>query len=413
MNATQAATVDFLAVATAAIGRGFAVTPVDPNGKGGVFWGQYTHPAKNRSEVTQLSKDFPHCNVGIVSRRGVGNFCFLDIDGEGVMEQIEKETGNKMPETLVVQSQPRGKPWKRHFYFRQTPLSYTTFQKEITGIRDLSAPNGDGKYPNRYDLKGIGGGGYVVAAGSVRENGEVYTYEHDGPIAEIPDWLVNWIREDVHKYRSQAARLREAEKKKHREAIEASGRGLPLPEYTKDEINIALWNRAISYAPLGTRRETIERALREQVEDFMKDGKRLAAEWKDRIHDIAFDPNLRIGALRKEFLGKPKRPTSIKPKPVPDEPGQIVVVPTVYRYKVMATEIAGFPASLPASEVYDRLGKALKKVGLTLDPNTPADRMAVHRAMQKAGYGSRNIDGTPRWSKAFKGSARKKSRHRG
>ena len=41
--------------------------------------------------------------------------------GEGVTEQIERETGHRMPETFVVQSQPRSKPWKRHFYFRQTP----------------------------------------------------------------------------------------------------------------------------------------------------------------------------------------------------------------------------------------------------------------------------------------------------
>ena len=402
---------DFLTLATAAINRDFAVTPVDPNGKGGVFWAQYKHPATNLSEVTQLSKDFPHCNVGVVSRRGIGNFCFLDIDGEGVTEQIERETGHRMPETFVVQSQPRGKPWKRHFYFRQTPTSYATFTKEITGIKDLAAPKDKA---NRYDFKGIGGGGYVVAPGSVRENGEVYTIEHDRAIAEIPDWLVTWIRDDVHKFRSETSKLREAEKKKHREAMQTKADGKPLPEYTKDEINIALWNRAISYAPLGTRRETIENILREQMEDFMKGGKQLAVEWKDRIHKIAFDPNLRIGSLRKEFIGELKRPTSIKPKQPAPLPGEIIVIPTIQRHKVMATEIATFPTGLPAPDVYTRLGKAVKAVGLSLDPKDPADRMSVHRVMHKAGYGCRNIGGTQMWAKAFfEGSGRRKSRRRG
>ncbi len=307
-----------------------------------------------------------------------------------------------MPETLVVQSQPRGKKWKRHFYFRQTPTSYATFTKEVTGVRDLTTqPVADGKYPNRYDFKGIGGGGYVVAPGSVRENGEVYTIEHDREISDIPDWLVDWIRDDVHKFRSETAKLREAEKKKHREAMQTKANGKPLPEYTKEEINIALWNRAISYAPLGTRRETLERLLREQMEYFMKDGKGLAVEWKDRIHKIAFDPYLRIGSLRKEFIGKLKRPTSIKPKQPAPVPGEIIIISTIQRHEVMATEIATFPTSLPAPDVYSRLGKAVEGVGLTLNSKDPADRRAVHRAMTKAEYGCRNIGGNWIWAKVF------------
>src|ERR1700730_10228846 len=109
--------------------HGFAVTPVDPDGKGGVFWAQYKHPATNLSEAIQLSKDYPKHNVGIVSRRGVGNAMFLDIDGEGVLEQIEAETGHTIPRGLVVQSRPQSAPWKRHFYFRQTPYSYAALKK--------------------------------------------------------------------------------------------------------------------------------------------------------------------------------------------------------------------------------------------------------------------------------------------
>jgi Bifunctional DNA primase/polymerase, N-terminal len=387
----------FLELATAMLKRGFAVTPVDPNAKGGRLWWQYKYFVTNLSEVIQLSKDYTDHNVGIVSRRGVGNVCFLDIDGEGVLEQIEAETGHKMPETLVVQSRPQSALWKRHFYFLQTPESFAAFQKEITGIADLSITDAEGKHPNRYDLKGVGGGGYVVAPGSVRDNGEVYAFEHDKPIDEIaklPEWLITWTKEDVHKYRSQTAKLRDAEQKKHGEATASDS---PLPEYTKAEINIALWNRAWSYAPLGTRRATIERALKEQMQDFMKDGHRLAVEWADRIHDIASDPRLPIGSLKKEFLGKLKRPISIKQDERVPKPGEIFgTPPAIRRYKIMETEIATFPPSISAPEVYTRLKAALNAVDLTL-ARDKTDNRAVGRAMYKAGYGlDKKI-----WTKGF------------
>jgi len=399
----------FLEIATAMLQRTFAVAPVHPKEKRGVFWGQYKHPARNLSEVIQFSKDYPDHEVGIVSRRGINNLLFLDIDGEGVLEQIESETAHKMPLTLTVQTRPQSKPWKRHYYFLQTPFSYSTFRKEITGIKELSATDSTGKYLNRYDLKGCGGGGFVVAPGSQRENGEFYTFEHDAPIVPIPDWLVTWLDQDTRKYRSQLAQLREAEKKKHREAIEASNQGKPLPEYTKDEINTFLWNRAISFAPLGVRRELIETLLKEQMEDFMKDGKRLAIEWKSRIHDISSDPLLRIGTFSKPFLGKLKRPLSIKPpEPIP-QPGQVIVTATIHRYQVVDAEIVGFPSSFSATEVYKRLAKAVKKAGLTLDKNSPADQAAVQRSMRKAGYGCRNIGGTPMWAKCYKTAGRQKA----
>jgi hypothetical protein len=64
--------------------------------------------------------------------------------------------------------------------------------------------------------------------------------------------------------------------------------------------------------------------------------------------------------------------------------------------------------TLTLTEVYARLKAALKKVGLTLDPDDNADRRAVGRAMDKARYGCQNIGGNPKWAKSyFKGSRRK------
>ena len=121
---------DFLTAATAAIDRGFAVTPVSPFKKCGVLSRWQVHPGKTQSEINQYAKDYPHYNVGVVSRRGVGNLMFLDIDSEGVLEQIEAETGHQLPLTYSVQSRPQSAPWKRHLYFKQTRYSYDAFGRD-------------------------------------------------------------------------------------------------------------------------------------------------------------------------------------------------------------------------------------------------------------------------------------------
>ena len=82
-----------------------------------------------------MQKTIRH-NVGVVGRRGIGNDMFLDIDAEGVLEQIERETGQKMPSTFTVASRPQSAPWKRHYYFKQTVSSVQVFRTE-THVRDL------------------------------------------------------------------------------------------------------------------------------------------------------------------------------------------------------------------------------------------------------------------------------------
>jgi hypothetical protein len=49
-------------------------------------------------------------------------------------------------------------------------------------------------------VKGIGGASYVVAAGSVREDGSYYAVDDSWPVQDIPDWLVDWLCEDFIKF---------------------------------------------------------------------------------------------------------------------------------------------------------------------------------------------------------------------
>ena len=124
---TAGLTPNYLDIATAQLPRGLKVVPVHPHEKRGVLWNQYSHPATTVSEIMQHSKDFPDFNVGVIGRRGVGNHLFLDIDANGVSNKIESETGRPLPLTFTVQSRPLQKPWKRHYYFRQTEYSFKQF----------------------------------------------------------------------------------------------------------------------------------------------------------------------------------------------------------------------------------------------------------------------------------------------
>jgi hypothetical protein len=72
-------------------------------------------------------------------------------------------------------------------------------------------------HPTLYDVKGIGGGSLVVAAVSVRDNSEVYACIDDPPVAETPDWLLDWLLADFEKYR--VARDKELAKKHEAKAI--------------------------------------------------------------------------------------------------------------------------------------------------------------------------------------------------
>src|SRR5436853_1851438 len=157
---------DFLTVATEAIKRGFKICPVHPDSKAGVLPRWNTRPIDNLSKLGQLAQDYPHHKVGIVGRRGIGNHVFLDIDASGVEERIVREAGQPMPETYIVQSRPQSASFKMHYYFTQTAYSLRRLGKREFNIKDLSVTNAEGKHPTLYDIKGCGGGGFVVAAGS-------------------------------------------------------------------------------------------------------------------------------------------------------------------------------------------------------------------------------------------------------
>jgi hypothetical protein len=118
--------------------KGFTVWPVKPEEKTGEY-GWNTH-AYYADEIVHrcLANKFPNHNAAVISRRGIGNLMFLDIDSSGVLQRIEEETGQKISGiTYSVCSRPQSAPYKRHFYFRQTARSVSKCKTE-NNVRDIT-----------------------------------------------------------------------------------------------------------------------------------------------------------------------------------------------------------------------------------------------------------------------------------
>jgi hypothetical protein len=132
---------DYVQIPTGFVQRGFRVTPVHPETKSGVMRNWQHHQAATPEEVLKHAKYYPHHNVGVVGKRGVGRHIFLDIDADGVAERIEEETGNQFPKTYTVCSRPQSAPYKRHYYFTQTAYSFKksgAWRAKNINVRDLT-----------------------------------------------------------------------------------------------------------------------------------------------------------------------------------------------------------------------------------------------------------------------------------
>src|SRR6185369_17505963 len=170
---------DFRQVALKAFRAGFTwLTPISPDGKQAILhgWDKYRR-TNTEPEVNALADVYPHHNVGIISKRGEGGLFIIDIDKPGLIERLRAETGRTFPSTYTCRTRPSSAPYKAHLYFTQTTYSVANFEKQ--------------QYCGQYDLKGMGGPGYVLASGCVR--GDEAIEDNGLPLTPIPDWLVDWL----------------------------------------------------------------------------------------------------------------------------------------------------------------------------------------------------------------------------
>jgi len=397
----------YFKIASRQIARGFSVAPVHPNEKHGVLWNQYSHPATTLSEVIQHAKDYPNYNVAISSHRGVGKLFFWDVDSAGVVEQVEAETGQIIPATFTVQSRPESAPYKQHRYLRSTPYSFERFggwkSKEVN-VKDLNETNGEGKHPTKYDLKGIGRGGYVVSEGSRHPNGEIYTIMNDSPSIDVPDWLVDWFITDIGKYRHDAAVERERNKKILAEASQTRSHDPNDPDpndATKvmpEKVDAFLKSRCGDLAIRGTRRDDIVLILKHQLQDHTSLSKEGQKNYYHRIHDLAFDPNLKIGVgVAWSSLWEKnheKNHTILGTTTTTVKPNGGMIMEYNSQQHLITKALRRFPDKISVEDAYLRLNNELD-LGLTTKNSRQNDNL---RAARKAtGFVAKNRKGCWWW----------------
>jgi len=132
----------------------------------------------SRPRITGYWKAFPHASIGMPTGERSG-FFVLDEDRPGALDELEEKMG-KLPPTLTIRT-PRG---GRHLYFR--------YEEGIT--------NRTGSLPEGIDVRGEGG--YALVPPSTG-----YTVEHNAPVAEPPEWLLEALREPQKPESSRGKKL--------------------------------------------------------------------------------------------------------------------------------------------------------------------------------------------------------------
>lgn len=155
--------------------RGIAVIPVNPFSKDCYLSGGEERGTTSSSQIVKWDAENPDYNVGCLGT--AGGITVLDCDVPGLMTRIEKETGQKFPQTFTVKSGGKG---CAHIYFRQTDVSRQIGNKKADGLFELRSRNQ-----------------YVVGPGSKfrKDDGTIGEYKIwlDREIAEFPEWLAAWV----------------------------------------------------------------------------------------------------------------------------------------------------------------------------------------------------------------------------
>jgi hypothetical protein len=348
----------FLTVAMAARARGFTwIVPVDDKAPLRHSWLKY-NVTRTQTELSLMASEFPHRDVGIVLKGHAGSVFVWDIDKEGVTERMERETGQSLPETYVVQSRPVTEPHKRHVYFRQTDYFASQFQKQV--------------YAGDYDLKGMGGG-QVVAEGCLRKDTDEIRTGNGLPVCDIPDWLTDWLRKDS----SVLVAAINAKKREDAKTLARLKTGDLVPEGHR---TLFLKNLASRLFELRVSRKLILEAVIEQCRQCCENGVAWAASsaGRKKLSSIANDATFRQKRVNPVYLRQGK--------------GLIVTegadAKRIRMTGVRVAQIKRLPDSIPAVEVYRRLG---------LDKESRAAQCQVSRDMKSGGFASRRVNGQWVW----------------
>lgn len=172
--------------ALASAERGLYVFPCIPRGKtpAGPGWEQAA--TRDRDQITAWWSEGPPWNIGAAT--GPSGLVVIDLDdgrGEPAPEPFTGAAGGR--DVLAMLAERAGQPAPFDTWTVTTPTNGAhLYFREPAGMR-LRNTAGDTGLGWRIDTRAHGG--YIVAAGSVREQG-YYRPANTLPIAELPAWLV-------------------------------------------------------------------------------------------------------------------------------------------------------------------------------------------------------------------------------
>ena len=376
----------FYQIARPLIERGLSVIPLHPQTKKpAVGWKHFR--IWNLTMLEEKAKDFSTCDVAVVSSRGIDRPVFIDFDDESVIPRIEQETGKTIPTTFKVCSRPSSAPLRQHHVWLQTAYSLKRFRfdkAKNVNVRDVhnlvDSPSGGKMFKTLYDLKGIGGGSYIVGAGSVSKSGETYTIFDNSAVAPIPDWLVDWLVADIAKYRRDWKRMNARKEKEKLAATKMSAEqraGLRAQghadgfEINREDLHDFLLSVLKKFSAMGLSGDVLEHVLTSEIRQRVQGGEEYLASQRGRDsirRRVAAESVRDLGA---SFYEKRKN------KPFDDS--GLVMTKELTKRDVLQSVVGSFPPRLSGAEAESQIVAALKAAGMSFNKRKDRDNLSVVR----------------------------------
>jgi hypothetical protein len=172
-----------LAGALGMASRGIPVAPLQVRDKACKLPNWEEQATTDPTQINSWERQLPGRNYGDVAKAAPGGFWILEIDDAGVREKIKSDTGQQALSFFAVRSsQGRG-----HYYFRHNAASI-----EMAHVRNVwKGETAEGKELWSARLHNA----YVVAPLSWHPtSGKQYEIINEVEIAEAPEWLLNWLK---------------------------------------------------------------------------------------------------------------------------------------------------------------------------------------------------------------------------
>jgi Bifunctional DNA primase/polymerase, N-terminal len=164
----------FLSIAEPFVALQIPVFPLAPGKKSPVTSDGCKDATLDPAKIAEWNAINPEYNVGIAALAG-GEFCFLEFDQLGI-KSAAAEMGQPIPQTRMQKSGSDG----GHLIFRHTERS-----RELGNRR----ANRDGQEWFSFRADNL----YLVGAGSIHPNGNLYETMRDIEPIPVPDWVCDFV----------------------------------------------------------------------------------------------------------------------------------------------------------------------------------------------------------------------------